>query len=154
VNELEDGVKLLPDGLIHSDGDAKDVTVERPRGRFLGRRQRGVLLFAGVAAVTLAAAACGSSSKTSSGSATTSPPSTVTPAASRAPATSSPASATTVSVALTEFHIALSQMSLSPGSYTFQVANQGKIVHAFEITGPGVSGAKTGDLQPGQSGTV
>jgi hypothetical protein len=55
---------------------------------------------------------------------------------------------------LTDFHIALSPQNLSPGSYTFVVTNNGKVTHALEINGPGVSGQKTGFLQPGQSANL
>jgi plastocyanin len=51
---------------------------------------------------------------------------------------------------LTEFHITLSRSTFSPGSYTFVAKNNGKIVHALAITGPGAN-KRTGSLSPGQS---
>lgn len=68
-----------------------------------------------------------------------------------------PASAATptkVTASLTEFKIGLSKTKLSPGSYTFVAKNNGKIVHALEITGPGVTGKKTAVLSPGQSANL
>lgn len=55
----------------------------------------------------------------------------------------------------TEFHIALSKTTFSPGTYTFTVDNKGQATHNLVITGPGVNHAKTPDLlSPGQSGSV
>jgi uncharacterized cupredoxin-like copper-binding protein len=61
--------------------------------------------------------------------------------------------ADTVTATETEFHIMLSRQSVPAGTYTFQVANTGKIVHAMTITGPGVDGT-TSILTAGQNGTV
>jgi uncharacterized cupredoxin-like copper-binding protein len=56
--------------------------------------------------------------------------------------------------ALTEYHIALSQQSFSPGTYSFVATNNGKVTHALEIDGPGVEDQKTTLLQPGQSANL
>ena len=56
--------------------------------------------------------------------------------------------------ALTEFHIALSKQSFSPGAYSFVATNSGKVTHALEIDGPGVEDQKTTLLQPGQSANL
>jgi plastocyanin len=58
---------------------------------------------------------------------------------------------TTVTAVETNFHIALSQSSFKPGTYTFVAENKGQSTHALEITGPGLHNAKTKDLGPGQS---
>jgi uncharacterized cupredoxin-like copper-binding protein len=58
---------------------------------------------------------------------------------------------TTVKAVETDFHIALSKKSFSPGSYTFVAQNKGKTTHALEITGPGLKNAATTDITPGQS---
>ncbi|HUC04668.1 MAG TPA: plastocyanin/azurin family copper-binding protein [Acidimicrobiales bacterium] len=58
--------------------------------------------------------------------------------------------ATTVTAVETEFHIALSKSTFTPGTYVFVAENKGTITHALEITGPGVHSA-TRDLAPGQS---
>jgi plastocyanin len=55
----------------------------------------------------------------------------------------------------TEFHIALSTTTFSPGQYTFTAVDKGKLQHNLVINGPGVSDEKTqGLLAPGQSGSV
>jgi uncharacterized cupredoxin-like copper-binding protein len=51
----------------------------------------------------------------------------------------------------TEFHIALSKKTFSPGTYTFVAENKGKVTHALEITGPGLHGPATADISPGKS---
>lgn len=58
---------------------------------------------------------------------------------------------TTVKAVETEFHIALSKKSFSPGRYTFVAENKGKVTHALEITGPGLKNAATPDIAPGKS---
>ncbi|HUJ64443.1 MAG TPA: plastocyanin/azurin family copper-binding protein [Acidimicrobiales bacterium] len=53
----------------------------------------------------------------------------------------------------TEYKLDLSADSFTAGPYTFTAVNNGKIVHALEIDGPGVH-AVTGDVEPGQSASV
>jgi uncharacterized cupredoxin-like copper-binding protein len=95
-------------------------------------------------AVALAATACSSSgqSTTSSSASSTTPGSTV-----------AAGSGTKVTVGETEYKLALSTDSFTAGPYTFTAVNNGKIVHALEIDGPGVH-AVTGDIEPGQSASV
>jgi uncharacterized cupredoxin-like copper-binding protein len=57
----------------------------------------------------------------------------------------------TIKAVETDFHIALSKKSFSPGKYTFDAVNKGHTTHALEITGPGLSNAKTANINPGQS---
>lgn len=110
------------------------VSVRRPVVRF------GL----GVATVVLVAAGCGSSGHSSA------PP--VAPSSSSvAPAAGSGGS--TVTVGETEFHLALSTTTFSPGAYTFTAVNNGTIQHALEITGPGVD-AQTSTLNPGESASL
>jgi uncharacterized cupredoxin-like copper-binding protein len=53
---------------------------------------------------------------------------------------------------MTEFHLQLPTENFAPGRYTFTAMNDGKIVHAIEIDGPGVSDQRTpGVVQPGAS---
>jgi ABC-type transport system substrate-binding protein len=59
--------------------------------------------------------------------------------------------ATTVKAVETEFHIALSKKTFSPGSYTFVAENKGKVTHALQISGPGLHNAATPDIAPGKS---
>jgi uncharacterized cupredoxin-like copper-binding protein len=61
------------------------------------------------------------------------------------------AKATTVKAVETDFHIALSKSSFSPGTYVFVAQNKGHTTHALEITGPGLKHAVTKDISPGQS---
>jgi plastocyanin len=61
------------------------------------------------------------------------------------------AKTTTVKAIETDFHIALSKKSFSPGTYTFVAVNKGKTTHALAITGPGLKNADTADISPGQS---
>jgi uncharacterized cupredoxin-like copper-binding protein len=51
----------------------------------------------------------------------------------------------------TEFHIALSKKTFSPGTYIFVAENKGKVTHALEITGPGLHSPATADIQPGKT---
>jgi plastocyanin len=73
-----------------------------------------------------------------------------------APATSAAAlaGARTVSATETEYRIALSSRSLSPGTYTFLVRNAGREAHALTIDGPGVEDRTTGRIRPGASGRL
>ena len=104
-----------------------------------------------MAAFALGAAACGgSSSHTSGGSSNHQRVPAAGAPASASPATAS-GGATQVTVGETEFKLALSTGSFSPGNYTFKAVNNGRIAHSLEITGPGVTNALTPTLQPGQS---
>lgn len=60
----------------------------------------------------------------------------------------------TVTVTETEFHLAMSTTTLSPGRYTFVAHNAGSITHALEISGPGVADTSTGLVTPGQTKSV
>jgi hypothetical protein len=68
-----------------------------------------------------------------------------------APAGASSSTGTKVTALETEYHIALSKKSFTPGTYTFVAKNKGSITHALEITGPGLKGAKTKGINPGKS---
>jgi hypothetical protein len=125
----EDAVATGPAGRRPAD------RTPHPARRRIGRI--GVLLTA-VAVAGLIAAGCGSTK-----SASTSPTTTG--------GTAGGASGTKITAALTEYHIALSSTTLTPGTYTFVATNSGQVVHALEITGPGLHNATTADLQPGQS---
>jgi uncharacterized cupredoxin-like copper-binding protein len=58
---------------------------------------------------------------------------------------------TTVKATETDFHIALSKKTFSPGTYTFVAINKGQVTHALKITGPGLKNSATKDISPGQS---
>ena len=61
--------------------------------------------------------------------------------------------ATSVPVTETEFKIALPKTSLAAGSYSFEVANEGKIEHDLVIEGTGVD-EKTPTIEAGKTATL
>jgi uncharacterized cupredoxin-like copper-binding protein len=65
--------------------------------------------------------------------------------------TSAAGAATSVTVTATEFSLKLSQQTFTPGTYTFVTKNDGGVVHALEIQGPGLTKPSTADLGPGQA---
>jgi plastocyanin len=60
----------------------------------------------------------------------------------------------TVQVSEKEFKITLPSTMLKPGSYTFDLSNDGKIPHDLTIDGPGVSKAHTPVINGGQHATL
>ena len=48
----------------------------------------------------------------------------------------------------------LSSSTVKPGTYSIKAVNNGSIVHALEINGPGVSGKQTPTISPGQSSVL
>jgi hypothetical protein len=70
-------------------------------------------------------------------------------------ASAAPAAASTKTITVkaveTDFHIALSRSTFSPGRYTFEAENKGQTTHALEITGPGLKHPRTSDIAPGKS---
>jgi len=68
-----------------------------------------------------------------------------------APASASSGAGTKVTATETEFHIALSKKSFTPGTYTFVAKNKGTVTHALEITGPGLKSPRTKGINPGKS---
>jgi plastocyanin len=65
-----------------------------------------------------------------------------------------PAAAKTVKVSEKEFKITLTQATLAPGAYEFDVSNDGKIQHDLTIDGPGVAGQKTPLIDAGKQATL
>jgi len=118
------------------------------------------LLLVPLAVALLATTGCGSKHAPEAGAApspTPSPTPASTPAepapASAAPATGSPAAgASTVTVTLTDFEIELSNTSLTAGTYTFVIDQQGQHPHALSIKGPGVDTVSMPTVQPGGRG--
>jgi uncharacterized cupredoxin-like copper-binding protein len=109
------------------------------------------------AAVALTAAGCSSSGSSAAASPAAAPSSAASSSADPSSAAASPAAGgtTTVTAAETEFHIALSKKSFSPGTYKFTAVDKGHLQHNLVINGPGVNQAKTaGLLSPGQSASV
>ncbi|HYX88663.1 MAG TPA: plastocyanin/azurin family copper-binding protein [Gaiellaceae bacterium] len=59
----------------------------------------------------------------------------------------------TVKVSEVEWKIKLPKTTFAPGTYTFDVSNDGKVPHNLTVQGPGGKNA-TPDLGPGKSGTL
>ena len=53
-----------------------------------------------------------------------------------------------------EFSITLSPSTFSPGTYTFNVENQGSFSHNLTIEGPGVDSQASPTLERGKSGEL
>jgi uncharacterized cupredoxin-like copper-binding protein len=109
------------------------------------------------AAVALTAAGCSSSGSSPTASPVAAPSSAAPSSA--APSSAAPGAAaggsTAVTATETEFHIALSTKSFSPGTYKFTAVDNGHLQHNLVINGPGVNQVKTaGLLSPGQSASV
>jgi uncharacterized cupredoxin-like copper-binding protein len=97
-------------------------------------------------------AACGSSKKAPAGggggSASSSAPSASTSSSAGA------AAGTAVTATETEFGIALSTKTFTPGTYTFTVKNDGKFPHNLTVEGPGVDKQASPKMAAGESGTL
>jgi uncharacterized cupredoxin-like copper-binding protein len=78
---------------------------------------------------------------------------TATTTTSSTSTTSTTAPSTTVDVSEVEFKIRFPKTSLPAGSYTFDVSNDGKIVHDLVVKGGGVDEA-TPHIDPGQSSSL
>jgi uncharacterized cupredoxin-like copper-binding protein len=112
--------------------------------------KRSVAVTGAVLGALAVLSACGSSddSASSNAQATTASPSTSSPASSPV------AKGTMVTVKETEYKLALSQSTFTPGTYTFTAENDGGTTHALEIEGPGIEEQQTGSLSPGASGSL
>lgn len=80
-------------------------------------------------------------------------PETTTEATTTTATTTTTSAATSVPVSETEFKITLPKTTLSAGSYSFEVKNDGKIDHDLVVQGNGVD-AKTPTISPGKSSTL
>ncbi len=60
----------------------------------------------------------------------------------------------TITVTEKEFKITLSSKQVAPGKVKFVVKNVGKLSHALEISGPGVSKKRTPLIKPGKQATL
>ncbi len=78
---------------------------------------------------------------------------TTTEATTTTATTTTTSAATSVPVSETEFKITLPKSTLAAGSYSFEVANDGKIEHDLVIKGNGVD-EKTPTIAPGKSATL
>lgn len=59
---------------------------------------------------------------------------------------------TTLAVTEKEWSISTSAVTVAPGTYTVEVANQGKMSHNLNIKGPGVGNWRTPTLSPATTG--
>jgi uncharacterized cupredoxin-like copper-binding protein len=106
---------------------------------WVGRHITGTsLAFTAVAALLLSG--CGGGDSSSSDG--TSPSESTSSSASQG---------TPVTAVEKEFSITLSPSTFSPGTYTFNVENQGAIAHNLTINGPGVDTQATQTIEGGQS---
>ncbi|MEP6527461.1 MAG: hypothetical protein ABJA86_09875, partial [Nocardioidaceae bacterium] len=105
----------------------------------VGRHITGTgLAFAAVAALLLSG--CGGGDSSSSDG--TSPSESTSSSASQG---------TPVTAVEKEFSITLSPSTFSPGTYTFNVENQGSFAHNLTIKGPGVDSQATPTINGGES---
>jgi plastocyanin len=104
------------------------------------RLPHALWLIAALGVLALALSACGGSSSSSSSAATSA---------------AAGGSGKTVDVTLKDFSITLAGGdSLSAGTYTFDVSNQGPSAHNLTISGPGVSNQATPTFASGGSKTL
>jgi uncharacterized cupredoxin-like copper-binding protein len=131
-------------------------SADSPAPRLRRRRGLAAALPMAAAAVALTAAGCSSSGSPAASPAAASSSAATSAAAPSSAAPSAAAGGTTaVTATETEFHIALSKKSFSPGTYKFTAVDKGHLQHNLVINGPGVNQVKTaGLLSPGQSASV
>jgi uncharacterized cupredoxin-like copper-binding protein len=79
---------------------------------------------------------------------------TTTETTETAPTTTTTARPRTITVSGTEFAFALSATELEPGSYVFELRNEGQLGHDLAIEGPGVDETKTPVTDPGATAEV
>jgi uncharacterized cupredoxin-like copper-binding protein len=111
------------------------------------RHKLAVAAVAGCGA--LAIAGCGGSNDNSTTTAASGSSTTTTTTSS---AKSGGGSA--VNVSETEFKLNPSNPTVSAGQVTFDVSNDGQVVHSLEVEGPNGEQSLPSDLSPGQSGTL
>jgi uncharacterized cupredoxin-like copper-binding protein len=118
--------------------------------RIAGTRRRTHVLAAAIAAALVcvfAVSACGGDE----GEETIAAPTTTEGATG---ATGAQGEAQTVDVSLTEFAIDPANPRVNAGTVSFDVSNDGEIVHNLEVEGNGVEEELEQDLQPGDSGEL
>lgn len=97
------------------------------------KKNHSRIVLAALTAATLALAGCSSAEPTDTG------------------APEPQETGTIVTVTETEFAITLSDSSLSPGVYTFEISNEGGTAHNFHISGPGVDDASSSSVSSGST---
>ena len=68
-----------------------------------------------------------------------------------APKTIAASGAHTIRAIETEYHVALSRMSIPAGRYTITAVNKGHVQHGLIVNGPGVPDKLIGIVKPGHS---
>ncbi|MDQ6837691.1 MAG: hypothetical protein M3137_04945 [Actinomycetota bacterium] len=122
---------------------------QRAVSRSLRRGFQSVFMLGATAAI---AAGCGAASPKAAAPTSTSAASAGGAAAPGGAAVTTAPAGAVVTAKLTEFEIAVSRTSLTPGSYTFDAVNAGHTDHGLTIDGPGVSDMTTGgSIKPGQT---
>lgn len=104
--------------------------------------RRRVLGFVAVNAFAVVLAACGGNGTSSE---------TAPSPSEQSKATGSAGAGRTVTVTETEYQISLSRSDLTPGTWTFNVVDDGQTTHALEIEGPGVKDRASDTISSGQS---
>jgi uncharacterized cupredoxin-like copper-binding protein len=105
----------------------------------------------GLAALALAVAGCGGSSKKTASTPST-PATTSTPAKTQTSPAPAPA-AGAVTIGETEYKLSPSNPTAKSGAVTVTAKNDGTIIHTLEVEGNGVE-QKTGNIQPGSSSSL
>ena len=59
-----------------------------------------------------------------------------------------------VAVGEVEYKIMLPKTTFAPGTYTFEVANKGKVVHNLTVAGPGGTTERTQDISAGSGSSL
>jgi uncharacterized cupredoxin-like copper-binding protein len=104
--------------------------------------ERSLRVAVAMAASALLLVACGGGGESAPPASTTSQPVT-------ADASPTGSGGTSVTAALTEFRIELSQKAFDAGSCTFVAEEKGQAPHALSIEGPGVDAVSTPTIRPG-----
>lgn len=114
------------------------------------QRSRPVALIAALAVAAFIVVGCGDSSDDS----TSASESTTSSSETTAAAGGGGSGGETVRISETDFKLTPADVSVKPGTVTFEVSNDGETVHNLEIEGPDEEQTLPSDLQPGDSGEV
>jgi uncharacterized cupredoxin-like copper-binding protein len=117
--------------------------------RIAGSRQRSYVLLAVVVVSVSVIAACGGDENEDTIAAPT-----TTEGTTGATGAAGGGRAQTVDVSETEFAIDPANPTVKSGTITFNVSNDGEIVHNLEVEGNGIEEELSQDLQPGDSGKL
>ena len=114
------------------------------RGDKLGVRLLAVGLGLAIAAAVVAGCGDSTDESTSAAESTTS----------GAESTAAAGAGETVEVSETDFALDPSEVSVKPGTVTFDVSNDGEATHNLEVEGPDGEEELSSDLQPGDAGEL